>query len=325
MAEQTPRTSPDLAQSLGRTLFTVAAASPTSAAVLWSALFDSAAKQQRGGRRRPTARAQVAPSAEAAPLGPRRSRPRPHENRAEHQHSFDLRHPSAVARRRPGCGAARRPIAALRVQALSYGSTTRSRASSPRASSPGSTARGRDRPGVEHAPRRSRRCSTPHRSATAWSTPRCPPDRAAGYAHSRVGLASADLATAIAAAPERRSAGAHPAGTWRAIDLDAAAGTLRVPAGVRLDLGGSAKGMAVDIAARMLADSPAFAVDAGGDIRLGGTDPAPRAVRIEHPLTGEIAHEFVPTSAAIATSGLRTRVWRTAGRLCAPPHRSRAR
>ena len=135
----------------------------------------------------------------------------------------------------------------------------------------------------------------------------------AGYAHSRVGLASADLATAIAAAPERHSAGAHPAGTWRAIDLDAAAGTLRVPYGVQLDLGGSAKGMAVDIAARMLAHSPAFAVDAGGDIRLGGTDPGPRTVRIEHPLTGEIAHEFARAGGAIATSGLRTRVWRTAG------------
>jgi thiamine biosynthesis lipoprotein len=134
----------------------------------------------------------------------------------------------------------------------------------------------------------------------------------AGYTHSRVGRVPAVLATAIAAAPKRRSAGAHPAGAWRSIELDADAGTLRVPAGVRLDLGGSAKGMAVDIAARLLARLPAFAVDAGGDIRLGGTDPAPRVVRIEHPLTGETAYELVRTSAAIATSGLRTRVWRIA-------------
>jgi FAD:protein FMN transferase len=133
----------------------------------------------------------------------------------------------------------------------------------------------------------------------------------AGYAHSRAGLEPADLAAAIAAAPMRRSAHAHPAGVWRRIELDPAAGTVRLPAGARLDLGGSAKGMAVDIAARMLARSPAFAVDAGGDIRLGGTHPAPRAVRIAHPLTGETAHELVRDSAAIATSGLRTRVWRT--------------
>ena len=113
-----------------------------------------------------------------------------------------------------------------------------------------------------------------------------------------------------AGAPQRRAR--TPRATWRKIELDAAAGTVRLPAGVRLDLGGSAKGMAVDIAARMLARSPAFAVDAGGDIRLGGTHPAPRTVRIEHPLTGETAHELVRDSAAIATSGLRTRVWRTA-------------
>ncbi len=134
----------------------------------------------------------------------------------------------------------------------------------------------------------------------------------AGYARSRIGLEPAALEAAIAAAPARCSAGAHSAGAWRKIELDPAAGTVRVPAGVRLDLGGSAKGIAVDIAARMLAHLPAFAVDAGGDIRLGGTHPAPRAVCIEHPLTGEIAHELVRDSAAIATSGLRTRVWRTA-------------
>ena len=133
-----------------------------------------------------------------------------------------------------------------------------------------------------------------------------------GYAHSRAGLEPADLAAAIAAAPVRRGARPRPAGEWRTIELDAAGRTVRLPAGVRLDLGGSAKGMAVDIAARMLAHSPAFAVDAGGDIRLGGTHPAPRTVRVEHPLTGETAHELIRNSAAIATSGLRTRLWRTA-------------
>ncbi len=134
----------------------------------------------------------------------------------------------------------------------------------------------------------------------------------AGYAHSRAGLEPADLAAAIAAAPVRRDASARPAGEWRTIELDATGRTVRLPAGVRLDLGGSAKGMAVDIAARMLAHSPAFAVDAGGDVRLGGTHPAPRTVRIEHPLTGETAHELVRNRAAIATSGLRTRIWHTA-------------
>jgi thiamine biosynthesis lipoprotein len=134
----------------------------------------------------------------------------------------------------------------------------------------------------------------------------------AGYTTSRAGVRPADLAAAIAVAPPRRSAHAHPARGWRQIDLDPAAGTVRVPAGMRLDLGGSAKGMAVDLAARGLAAAPRFAVDAGGDIRLGGTEPAPRTVRIEHPLTGDVAVELTLAEGAIATSGLRTRIWRTA-------------
>ena len=39
---------------------------------------------------------------------------------------------------------------------------------------------------------------------------------------------------------------------------------------------------------------------------------AARRCDIEHPLTGETAHELVRSSGAVATSGLRTRVWRTA-------------
>ena len=59
---------------------------------------------------------------------------------------------------------------------------------------------------------------------------------------------------------------------------------------MRLDLGGSAKGLAVDLAADVLADSAAYAVDAGGDIRIGGADTTPRTIDIAHPLHDEIAH-----------------------------------
>ena len=86
---------------------------------------------------------------------------------------------------------------------------------------------------------------------------------------------------------------------------------IRLPAGVRLDLGGSAKGLAADLAADLLAGHPGYAVDAGGDIRIGGTQPAPRAVHIQHPLHDEIAHSFTVTTGAVATSGLQTRVWHT--------------
>lgn len=135
----------------------------------------------------------------------------------------------------------------------------------------------------------------------------------AGYRGSRAGIAPAPLAEAIAAAPPRRAATARRPAGWRRISVDAHRGTIRLPPGVRIDLGGSAKGLAVDLAAELLAEHVSFAIDAGGDIRIGGTAAAPRAVHISHPLRDEIAHTFTVTAGAVATSGLRSRVWRCDG------------
>ena len=53
-------------------------------------------------------------------------------------------------------------------------------------------------------------------------------------------------------------------------------------------------------------------VDAGGDLRIGGERPLEREVRIEHPLdASELAHEFLLDRGAVATSGIKTRLWRT--------------
>jgi thiamine biosynthesis lipoprotein len=134
----------------------------------------------------------------------------------------------------------------------------------------------------------------------------------AGYAASRVGAVPARLGAALAAAPPRRPAQRSRSGDWRGIELDPHGRTVRIPPGVRLDLGGTAKGMGVDVAAEILAKYPSFAVDAGGDVRLGGTQRFARTVRITHPLRDTVAHELVVTAGAVATSGLRTRVWRTA-------------
>jgi thiamine biosynthesis lipoprotein len=133
----------------------------------------------------------------------------------------------------------------------------------------------------------------------------------AGYASTRIGCQAAPLAVALARAPARVPAAPHPAAAWRRIQIDAGKHAIRLPRGVRLDLGGSAKGMAVDLAAGMLAANPAFAVDAGGDIRLGGTQPTPRVVEIEHPLEDRAAHRLEVMTGAVATSGLRTRIWAT--------------
>jgi FAD:protein FMN transferase len=131
----------------------------------------------------------------------------------------------------------------------------------------------------------------------------------AGYASTRIGRQPASLAEALARAPARVPAAPHPAAAWRRIQIDTGKHAIRLPRGMRLDLGGSAKGMAADLAAGMLAAHPAFAIDAGGDIRLGGTHATPRAVEIDHPLENRPAHRLAVTIGAVATSGLRTRIW----------------
>jgi thiamine biosynthesis lipoprotein len=131
----------------------------------------------------------------------------------------------------------------------------------------------------------------------------------AGYTESLLGRAPAPLWLAVAAAPTRAPAHPRPAAEWRRIQIDGERRAVRLPRGVRLDLGGSAKGMAVDVAAGMLSRLPAFAVDAGGDLRLGGIDGAPREVEITHPLDDRTVHQFMLSAGAVATSGLRTRVW----------------
>jgi FAD:protein FMN transferase len=135
-----------------------------------------------------------------------------------------------------------------------------------------------------------------------------------GYASSRAGIAPAPLAAALAAAPPRRPAAPRRPADWPRIHVDARESTIRLPRGVGIDLGGSAKGLAVDLAAELLADNPSFAIDAGGDIRIGGSDATPRVVQISHSLDDETAHSFTVTPGAVATSGLRTRVWRSGAR-----------
>ena len=65
------------------------------------------------------------------------------------------------------------------------------------------------------------------------------------------------------------------------------------PPGVRIDTGGSGKGLAADLAAERLGGYSTFVVDAGGDLRIGGERPLERLVRIDHPLEDQPAHEFM--------------------------------
>jgi thiamine biosynthesis lipoprotein len=88
------------------------------------------------------------------------------------------------------------------------------------------------------------------------------------------------------------------------LDRDARTITLARP--VLLDLGGIAKGFAVDLAARSLKDAGAFAIDAGGDLYLGGMKPGgrPWTVGIRHPRDPERTIETLAIAdAAVCTSG----------------------
>jgi thiamine biosynthesis lipoprotein len=102
-------------------------------------------------------------------------------------------------------------------------------------------------------------------------------------------------------------------GAWREIAVDTERGTVRLPAGQRLDLGGIAKGMAVDAAldALVSAGVPCAAVNAGGDLAVFGLPPGADAwtVAIEGPRETVVAVR----EGALATSSVLRRRWKVAG------------
>lgn len=133
----------------------------------------------------------------------------------------------------------------------------------------------------------------------------------AGYASSKAHEAAAPIELALASAPARRAARARDDAAWRGISVDRDAGVVRRPPGTRIDSGGTGKGLAADLATARLRGYAMHVVDAGGDLRIGGERPLAREVRIEHPLREQLAHRFTLDQGAVATSGIKTRLWRT--------------
>lgn len=124
-----------------------------------------------------------------------------------------------------------------------------------------------------------------------------------------------DFAMLADGPPARRPGGPlPPTGGWRGLELDRAHRTVRLPAGVGLDLGGLAKGMAVDAAIAHLATRGVgvAAVDAGGDLAVLGQPPGRNgwAIAIEAP--DGVRTVSLP-SGALATSSIAHRRWRQAG------------
>jgi thiamine biosynthesis lipoprotein len=73
--------------------------------------------------------------------------------------------------------------------------------------------------------------------------------------------------------------------TYRDVQLDAERQTVTLDRPLVLDLGAVAKGLAVDMAAKELRPLGSFAIDAGGDLYLGGSRPDGEAwvIGIRHP------------------------------------------
>lgn len=103
-------------------------------------------------------------------------------------------------------------------------------------------------------------------------------------------------------------------GAWRTISFDPIRRTVRLPADSGVDLGGIAKGMAVDAAVALLAAEGISyaAVNAGGDLAVHGLPPDmsswPIAVEI-----GVRERTVALPSGALATSSVLRRRWRVNG------------
>ncbi|MFF4256207.1 FAD:protein FMN transferase [Streptomyces sp. NPDC001663] len=110
---------------------------------------------------------------------------------------------------------------------------------------------------------------------------------------------------------------------WRTVTLDRATGTVTVPAGVRLDLGATAKAWAADKAAAMLAEASGCGVlvSLGGDTAVAGEPPADGwQIRVQD-VTGSVGETPAQGpyamvglhSGGLATSGTAARNWRRSG------------
>jgi thiamine biosynthesis lipoprotein len=93
---------------------------------------------------------------------------------------------------------------------------------------------------------------------------------------------------------------------WRDIHLDDHRRTITLAKPLIIDLGGIAKGLAVDLAARELAECGHFAIDAGGDVYVAGlrADGCPWSVGVRHPREPDtLLARLRLSECAVCTSG----------------------
>jgi FAD:protein FMN transferase len=110
----------------------------------------------------------------------------------------------------------------------------------------------------------------------------------------------------------------EPAGAWRRIELDRKRGTARIPAGVELDLGATAKALAADRAARAAVEATddGVLVSLGGDVAVAGDPPAGGwsvGLADDHAAPFPVDGPAVGIQCGgLATSGTCVRAWATA-------------
>jgi len=108
-----------------------------------------------------------------------------------------------------------------------------------------------------------------------------------------------------------------PAAGWQRIEIDDGRGRVRVPAGVLVDLGATAKAFAADraAAAAFRATGSSILVNLGGDIAVAGPAPAggwPILVTDDHRAPSLVDGQTVAIAAGgLATSSTTVRRWRT--------------
>jgi thiamine biosynthesis lipoprotein len=94
--------------------------------------------------------------------------------------------------------------------------------------------------------------------------------------------------------------------SYRDVHLDPDRKTITLRRPLILDLGAVAKGLAIDMAARELRTFEDYAIDAGGDLYLGGRSPkgAPWTIGIRHPrLDHQLIDSLSVSDVAVCTSG----------------------
>ena len=110
--------------------------------------------------------------------------------------------------------------------------------------------------------------------------------------------------------PAVSPATASPQSRWREIVVDDEAGVIRRPPGLRIDTGGTGKGHVADLAGELLSGFQTWAVDCGGDVRIGGSADIPREVQVVGPFGDGQIETVNVVDGAVATSGLNARIWR---------------